>query len=697
VEKENLFVWRIYPLVSPDMAHKILAIGLAALCVSVRAADLIPIEDFARPPVFTRVQLAPDGKTCAFIREVDGVDALFFADVATAKVQGFDLGHAMGIDLGGGARELGQREVQWYRWLGPKRVLVGIGYWNLIEGTAAYDLDGTNWQAISGVVGQGPVIRLHYRPLHAYRALHSFNDDTHVLMLDQHGSLGDERLFPDVIDMNSQTGSYEQVAKNPGNVVAWTADRQGVVRIGLQRDKGKISLIYRDDGKSSWRPLPGFEQNPEASPMLLGFSSDGKSFYFAAYNEKHFRALYRSDLSTGTISDTLLEVPGYDVEFPYAGLLAGPIWSDQKQAIVGFRYVTDGPQVKWFDEEYAKNMAAINQALPGRVNLPVSIVNQDRSMLVLSFSDSHPGAYYIYSPENGKMQGFVRARPWIKAEQMAVMNPISYKARDGLEIHGYLTIPQGQAPHSLPLVVMPHAGLFVRDIWGYDPLVQMLANRGYAVLQMNYRGSAGYGQEFSKKGSYEVGGKIQDDIEDATRWAIEKKVADPKRIAIVGASYGGYSALYALGKSKGLYCCGISIAGVIDWVSLYKKLDNPEDRFAREYWAREIGDPAKDEEKLKAASPINFAEEIKAPLLIIQGKDDKIVTPKQAKGMITALEKAGQKPQSLFIADEGHGFRKEKSRLQEYKAIEAFLVKHLGPGATSAAPAPAVAEQQAAK
>jgi len=208
-----------------------------------------------------------------------------------------------------------------------------------------------------------------------------------------------------------------------------------------------------------------------------------------------------------------------------------------------------------------------------------------------------------------------------------------------------------------------------------------LANRGYAVLQMNYRGSGGYGSVFRRLGRKEIGGKIQDDIEDATRWAIAKRIADPKRIAIVGANYGGYSALYALGKNPDLYCCGISIAGVTDWYGLYKEID-PEFDLARRYWRKNIGDPEEDEAKLRAISPINFADKITAPVLIIHGANDRIVPPRQARRMISMLEKAGHPPESVMIPDEGHGFMHEEGRLQEYKAIEAFLAKHLGAGAT---------------
>jgi dipeptidyl aminopeptidase/acylaminoacyl peptidase len=263
---------------------------------------------------------------------------------------------------------------------------------------------------------------------------------------------------------------------------------------------------------------------------------------------------------------------------------------------------------------------------------------------------------------------------------MAQMLSVKYAARDGLVIHGFLTVPVGHAPKGLPLVVMPHGGPWVRDVWEFNPLVQLLANRGYAVLQMNYRGSPGYGEELYQNAKRQIGGKIQDDIEDATRWAIAAGVADPKRIAIMGGSYGGYSTLFALGRSSELYRCGISFAGVTDWTAFLDKSDVADYKEATRFWREQLGDPDKDRELLRAASPVNFADKIVAPLLIIQGKEDRRVPPDQAKRMIAALEKAGRPPQALFLAEVGHNYGHEKKRTEIFAAIVGFLEKQLGPG-----------------
>ena len=257
--------------------------------------------------------------------------------------------------------------------------------------------------------------------------------------------------------------------------------------------------------------------------------------------------------------------------------------------------------------------------------------------------------------------------------------PIKYQARDGETIYGYLTLPAGDKKSGLPFVVMPHGGPFVRDTWQFDPLVQFLANRGYAVLQMNYRGSPGYGTEFYEKGKREIGRGMQDDIEDGTRWAIAKKWADPNRIAILGASYGGYSALFALGHNPELYRCGISIAGVTDWPDISKERKGEEYKYAYLHFREWIGDPKHDGTFLASISPANFAAKITAPVLIVQGKEDRIVPPKQARKMVDALEKAGRPPQTLYLSGEGHSVVSEKNRTKLFLEIEKFLAKHLAP------------------
>ncbi|MFT3868267.1 MAG: S9 family peptidase [Nibricoccus sp.] len=650
------------------MKLKILALSLAVLQVSVRGAGILPIEDFARPAKVSHMTVSPDGQCLAALRDVNGLKFVFFSDPKVIEWRGFEVGSSQLIPA--------TREIVWYRWLGSKRLLLGISAWNLLEGTAAVDRDGSNWQPMTGMVDYGSGIRINYEPILAFEMLHSFNNNRDVLMLDERVFSGKERLYPHVMKLDSNDASGKIIVRNPGNVTDWLTDRNGIVRAGIQQIEDKSAILYRPNENSDWTKLGELEAE---NAFLHGFSANNASIYLSTTTEKNdCTALYAFDIEKRSLGEALLTLPSYDVEYRNSGSETGAKWSKAKGKFVYFNYVEELPGVKWLDEDIEAKMEAINRRLPDTFNLPVSFSDDGMLMLIFGRSDRNPGAYYLYNQFTRKLSPIARLMPWIEPEQMAPMKPIKYSARDGLEIHGYLTLPNGVEPTNLPLIVMPHGGPWVRDNWEFDPLVQMLANRGYAVLQMNYRGSSGYGHAFYKKGQKQVGGTIQCDIEDGTRWAIQTKLADPKRIAIVGASYGGYSALYALGKSPDLYRCGISLCGVTDWVSIFTNLDDPEYKFSRIHWIKSIGDPEADVEKLKAISPVNFAQSITAPVLIIQGKNDRIVPPKQAKKMVTALEKAGRKPQSLFLPDEGHGSKTEKGRIAEFKAIEAFLAKHLG-------------------
>jgi dipeptidyl aminopeptidase/acylaminoacyl peptidase len=262
--------------------------------------------------------------------------------------------------------------------------------------------------------------------------------------------------------------------------------------------------------------------------------------------------------------------------------------------VVGIRYISDGPRSLWFDPGYDTLQASLDKVLPDTVNLIISRSRDEKRFLVLGFSDREPGIYYLVDLK-GEQPSLTRLSERLAgfpAAAMVPMYPVKYPARDGLMLHGYLTVPPGREMKHLPLVVMVHGGPWSRDTYGFDPQVQFLANRGYAVMQINYRGSTGYGREFYEKGFRAVGTTVQDDIEDATRFAIRKGIADPKRIAIMGGSFGGYSTLMGLIRSPDLYCCGIDIAGVTDWAGIIKHgaTLNP-DSYA--FSVDRIGDPQK--------------------------------------------------------------------------------------------------------
>lgn len=652
--------------------------GLVAVSLPVLSAiERLPVEDFAREPHTSRARLSSDGKNLAFLRDFNGRTMIHVADLQNNALTRLDPGDALLVnDV--------PKEVGSYTWISDRRLMLVTTVLDATYGVVAVNLDGNGARPISGY--EDNKITLNGTKLFASEVIHAFNDRNHtVLMLDRHEGGAGNPNRPDIIKVNTLTGVATTVLKNPGEVSRFGLDHQGVARFGVLSRGDQSGAIYRAGEKEPWQTvLPLKKRDGQMHP--LGFDATNSRIFVSDLTSDRRWAVFNLDPVTGERSEPLFSDPKYDVipeRYSPAidGVaLAGPIFSEQKQTLAGIRYYTESPRVKWIDPDFIKFQAAADKRFPNTVNLLVDQSRDGRRLLWLVFSDQDPGSYHLLDLDQRSFRLMGVLRPWIDPAKMASTLAVKYAARDGLEINGYLTVPVGHQPKGLPLVVMPHGGPWVRDVWGYDPLVQLLANRGYAVLQMNYRGSTGYGDKLYQEARREIGGKIQDDIEDATRWAIAAGVADPQRIAIMGASYGGYSTLFGLGRSPGLYRCGIALMAVSDWSAFLEDSDIAEYRLSSRYWREQLGDPEKDKEKLRAASPVNFAGGITAPLLIIHGKEDQRVPQDQAKRMISALEKVGRKPESLFLAGVGHSYGRQKDRVQIYNAVVAFLEKNLGPG-----------------
>ncbi len=635
------------------------------------AIERLPIKDFTREPDTSLARLSPDGKSFAFMREHNGLPMLHVADLATNQITRLDVSEgALGFS--------GQKEVVNYSWISGSRLVLTTAMGDALFGLVAVNRDASQSRGISGYE-KDRISRGETMPT---QIIHAFDDkEQNILMIDR----PDNPERPNIIKMNTTSGLAKTVVKNPGEVVHWAVDAEGAVRFGILSHGDLTGAIYRASEKDPWQTILPL-QDRKGQMRLTGFDGASNRILVTMLNKERRWTIFPLNPSTGEIGEALLSHPEYDI-VPDRGIsgaggvaLASAIFSKHKRTLVGVRYYTESPRVKWFDKEYAVYQAGVDKSLPDTVNVLVNESQDGKKQLWYAFSDQHPGAYHLLDLEKKQFKPLAPRMGWIKPEQMAPMLAIKYPARDGLVIHGYLTVPAGHQPKGLPLVVMPHGGPWVRDVWGFDPLVQLLANRGYAVLQMNYRGSPGFGDDLFQAAKREIGGKIQGDIEDATRWAIATGVADPKRIAIMGASYGGYSALFALGQTPELYRCGISLAGVTDWPAMFEDSDVAENKLAKKYWREQIGDPEKDLDRLRAVSPVNFPEKITAPVLIIQGRKDQRVPQDQAKRMIAALEKAGRKPESLFLSRVGHSYGQERDRTEIYTKIVGFLEKNLGPG-----------------
>lgn len=445
-------------------------------------------------------------------------------------------------------------------------------------------------------------------------------------------------------------------------------DNDGLIRGAVALEKDKVQLLYRPSTNQAWSVIYS-STTDEADVSPIGFGANGQLLVYS-HNGTDFWGLHSFDPVAKDVGACLFRDSNNDI----VRAVLSPAG-----ALLGAFYEADRIKFQALDPNYQKVQASLDAALPDTVNVPVSMTADGSKIIYLCFSDRDPGAYYLVDAAKNEFGIVGRSGPWIKPQQMAPVQPIQFSARDGLLVHGYLTLPQTANPTNLPLVMFPHGGPAARDSWRFDPEVQFLANRGYAVLQINFRGSVGYGLKFHEAGFKEWGGKMQDDITDGIKWAIAKGIADPQRIAIFGASYGGYAALMGLITTPELFKCAICYAGVTDVRSITRKarlrgeIRGHFERVLRE----EIGDYRADKARLREISPVNLADKISAPLLLAYGAQDPIVDIAQARAFAKALKK-NKKPFELIVEEhEGHGFSSESARSNLLQRVDLFLRQNL--------------------
>jgi dienelactone hydrolase len=638
-------------------------------CIALPArAERLPVEIFAQPALFNSMTLSRDGKFVAYTAEFENAERVFMRDIDKKSV--------MAMEMPSGATGL-FGTVGAITWISNKRLLVSS-----FMGYVAMDRDGKDYTMLTGPARSYGVNKQDDQNIRAGRLLHvSSPTESDQVLLEEYDHVGyGGRVsaggfvaggLPNIIKMNTRTAHFTREEENPGDITGWMADRQGNIRGGIKFNGLKRQVMYRDSEKSPWRALKGFEGDAQET-YPLGFSYDGTQLYVSKVAENGRYALYTYDLATEKLGEQILAHELYDIGPSNGG---GAILAPDGR-LIGVRYYTETARTYWTDPDYAAIQRQIDQAVPRSVNRIVSFSQDEQQLLVFANSARNPGSYYLFDRKNHTLAKFVDVMPWVKPEQMAETLPFKVKARDGLMLNGYLTAPAGREMKNLPMVVLVHGGPWARDAYGFDPQVQFLANRGYLVMQVNYRGSTGYGWDFYEKGFRMVGTAMQDDIEDATRFAIRKGMADPKRVGIMGASFGGYSTLMGLIRTPDLYRCGVNIAGVTEWASILRhggSLSPTSYAFSVD----RIGDPKKDAEALKAISPVYHVDKIQAPLLIVHGRDDAVVPYEQAKDLVAALDKAGKSYELIAKFNEPHGIYNYKNRIELYQRVEAFLAKHM--------------------
>ncbi|MBG6081410.1 alpha/beta hydrolase family protein [Rubrivivax gelatinosus] len=637
----------VLPFVAPASAQQAAPAAPAA-----RAAvpPELPLRDFFRSPARSGYNLSDGGRWVSFLQPAAGEAGA--APRRNVFVQKLVDGRAVGEP-----RQLTRetaRDIRMYAWKGDDTVLF------------MKDFGGDeNFHVVAADAATGKVRDL--TPWEGVRAELVDNlpeDPGHVLVMHNRR---DRKAF-DVVRLDVRSGAETVVATNPGNIVNWVTDHRGRIRVAIASDGVNNTVLYRDGDSGEFKPLLTTDFRTAVQPLF--FDGDNRLFYAVSNRGRDKSALVLIDPAKPDAEQVVYGHPEVDVE--------GAHWSRVQKKVLWASYETDKHGKQFFDPAMQATYEKLQQQFPGeQVDLTAWTLDEKR-YIVVNWSDRTLGARSLYDVRSGKLTKLADAAPWIKPEQMAEMKPVRYTARDGLSIPAYLTLPAGREPKNLACVVNPHGGPWARDSWGFNPEVQFLANRGYCVLQMNFRGSTGFGRQFWEASFGQWGLKMQDDISDGAKWLVEQGIADPKRIGLYGGSYGGYATLAGVTFTPDLYAAAVDYVGVSNLFTFMKTIPPYWEPWRQQMYAM-VGNPddAKDKERLTATSPVFHVDRIKTPLLVAQGARDPRVNKAESDQIVEALKKRGVEVEYLVKDNEGHGFANEENKFEFYGAMEKFFAKHL--------------------
>ncbi|MGB8910255.1 MAG: S9 family peptidase [Candidatus Cybelea sp.] len=472
----------------------------------------------------------------------------------------------------------------------------------------------------------------------------------------------DPNVF-DVYRVDLATGVATLDAQNPGSVGGWAEDNNLVVRAALQNNSdGSNEILVRPSASSPWHSLLKATADDQIAPVA--FSADNRSLYVSSSVDSNSSRLLLYDLTTGQFT-VVASDPTYDV--------GGPLIDAKSRKLAAVSFDSDRTEWNVLDPSYEADFAALRQLHPGDFGF-LSSTADGRRLIVNYVVDDGPVSYYSYDRTTKQGTFLFVSRPALLNYKLAPMQPITYTASDGLTIHGYLTLPLGVPPKNLPMVLYVHGGPWARDLWGYTPYVQWLANRGYAVLQVNFRGSTGYGKSFLNAGNRQWAGTMHQDLIDAKNWAVAQGYADPSKVAIMGGSYGGYATLAGVAFSPDAFAAGVDIVGPSNLNTLLQAIP-PYWSTIRATFALRMGDTV---DFLNSQSPLFKADKIKVPLLIGQGANDPRVNKRESDQIVAAMRKNNEPVEYIVFPDEGHGFARPENTRRFDAAVEAFLGKYLG-------------------
>ena len=468
----------------------------------------------------------------------------------------------------------------------------------------------------------------------------------------------------DVHRLSLSDGSLQMEVENQSNAIDWLADHHLAVRASKSFDtNGDTIISVRDSFRSAWREL--IRWSAEEVGELSAFSSDNRSLYLTSSIDSDTQRLLKINVSNGSY-EVVAEDPNYDL----GAVVLNP-FTHELEAISVTR-----DRLQW---EVLSSRVEKDYSLLRSDDREISVVSRDlddRLWVVANASDRDPGSYMLYDRDTNERHFLFDVQPQLKQYQLAEKRPITFTARDGMKLHGYLTLPVGQH-NNLPTVLYVHGGPWVRDDWGFDPRAQWLANRGYAVLQVNYRGSTGYGKTYLNAGDREWAGKMHTDLIDGKRWMVEQGYANPKKVGIFGGSYGGYATLVGLSFTPQEFCCGVDLVGPSNLITLGQTIPPYWAPF-KVMWNKRVGNLETDYEFLASRSPLFKVDQIVKPLFIAQGANDPRVKQSESDQIVKALRKRGKRVDYMVFADEGHGFVRPENRLKFFERAEKFLHKYLG-------------------
>ncbi len=607
----------------------------------------IPVRDFFKNPESRGYLLSPDGKTLSYLAPWESRMNIWVRRVAGGEVKRITSEK--------------DRDIRDYFWKGNQYVV----YLQDNKGDENFHLFRVDLKT-------GEIKDLTPFPKVRAGLIDDLEDNSPTDILITLNKRNPE-LF-DAMRVNVTNGEIKMAAQNPGHVDSWVTDHKGRILAATETDGVNATLLTRPNETAPFKKVLTTNFREHLGPQFFTF--DNKELYVASNIGRDKQAIVKIDPATAKETGVVYQNPDVDVD-----ALA---FSKKRKVLTYAVYTTWKEQRKFLDPKTEKMFATIEEKLPGYQIDVVGNDHDENQFIVAATNDRTPGFRYLFNAKTNELTILAEVAPWLKAAQLAPMKPIEYKSRDGLTIHGYLTLPLGREAKNLPVVVNPHGGPWARDDWGYNPEVQFLANRGYAVFQMNFRGSTGYGRKFWESSFKQWGKTMQDDITDGVHWLIKEGIADPKRIAIYGGSYGGYATLAGVTFTPDLYAAAVDYVGVANLFTFMNTIP-PYWKPFLDMFHEMVGDPQKDKELLAAGSPVMHADKIKTPLFVAQGAQDPRVNKNESDQMVEALRKRGVDVEYMVKENEGHGFHNEENKFAFYEAMEKFLDDHLHPEAAAAA------------